>query len=106
MYSSGQPVTRQQSERSAQQQTTGYYPKNGFGVASLALGLLGFMFGFPASVAGMIFGFCNLPRLRTGEATNRATTYWGIALSAVSFLLAGLLLLVLIVGAAASGGGH
>jgi hypothetical protein len=69
--------------------------KNGLGISSLVLGLLGCAFGLmsigallalPASAAGLGLGLANIGRLRSHAASNGVMTGFGIGLSAIGIL--------------------
>ncbi len=71
-------------------------PKNGFGLTTLIVGLIGILFGlvpitgFVAvglGIVGLVLGFAALGRLRRRVATNRKTTWIGIVASAVAVAL-------------------
>lgn len=71
-------------------------PKNGFGVTSLVLGIVGAVFSlipiigviaWPLVILGLIFGILGIVRASKGAATNRGVAIAGTALSAVGLLI-------------------
>lgn len=74
-------------------------PKNGLGLTSLILGIIGTFFGLFAAVllwvlpmglgiAGLILGIVGRVKYKKEEATNGKQAVWGIILSAVAIVLA------------------
>lgn len=61
-------------------------PRNGMGVASLVLGVIGFLIG-PASILAIVFGRIGLNRVACGEATNRGMAQAGFVLGIVTLAL-------------------
>jgi len=64
--------------------------RNGFGIASLILGLIGVFTGFipimfwlaaPLGLTGLILGFAGRGRVKRREATNGKTTWAGVVIS-------------------------
>lgn len=67
--------------------------KNGFGLASLILGIVGLLFclmpitgfiGFILGVIGLALGFAGISRCRKNKATNKKTAISGTIVSALS----------------------
>lgn len=72
-------------------------PKNGMGVSSLVLGIIGciaafvpflFWIAFVLAVLGLIFGPVGIARARQGTATNLGVAVAGTILSGVALVLA------------------
>ena len=74
-------------------------PKNGFGLTSLVLGIVGVVIGLLTialfyvlplilGVTGLIFGILGILRVRKGVATNAKQAWWGASLSLVAVILA------------------
>jgi heme/copper-type cytochrome/quinol oxidase subunit 2 len=74
-------------------------PKNGFGLASLILGITGVVIGLFTialfyivplilGVLGLIFGILGIVRCRKNVATNSKQAWWGTSLSLVAIVLA------------------
>jgi hypothetical protein len=71
-------------------------PRNGFGTASLVLGVIGLVFAFipligmiawPLVILGLVFGVLAVNRARTGAATNRGVAIAGTICSAVGLVV-------------------
>jgi hypothetical protein len=71
-------------------------PRNALGIAALALGLVGVLFGLVPltgfiavglGIVGMILALSNRGRLRRGTATNKKTTWAGLIASVVAIAL-------------------
>lgn len=71
-------------------------PKNGFGTASLVLGIVGLPFAFipiigviawPLVILGLIFGLVGMSRARKGTADNRGVAIAGAICSAIGLLV-------------------
>lgn len=72
-------------------------PKNGMGISSLVLGIIGcviaflpflFWIAFVFAVLGLIFGPVGIARAREGTATNLGVAVAGTVLSGIALLLA------------------
>lgn len=75
-------------------------PKNGFGVAALALGIISvFACGLSLIIGplAIIFGALGIGRANRGDATNKLMAIWGLVLGAVGTLLYGVFIVVTIV---------
>lgn len=71
---------------------SGTAPKNLWGVLSLIAGIVGILlawiiFGGVVGIAGVVFGLVGLSAVRSGRATNRAMSIWGVILSGVAILM-------------------
>lgn len=62
-------------------------PQNGFGVASLVLGIIGLFTPLIAPTLAVIFGYVALNRCTKGQATNRTMALWGVSLGWVAWAL-------------------
>lgn len=78
-------------------------PRNGLGIASISLGIVGLLFclmpitgfiGFALGAIGLILGLSALGRLKRGKATNTKTTWAGIitSLAAIVFGIIGIVM--------------
>lgn len=73
-------------------------PKNGFGIAALALGIIALIFGFvpfvslftavPLGLLGVVFGVLGLVRAAKRVSTNKVMTIFGLIASSLAILLA------------------
>lgn len=61
-------------------------PSNGFGIASLVLGIIGLFTPFFAPGFAVLFGWLSLRKCDRGEATNRTMSLWGIWLGVLGFI--------------------
>ena len=71
-------------------------PRNALGIAALALGLVGMLFGLvpvtgfiavALGIVGVILALSNRGRLRRGTASNRKSTWFGLATSLIAIAL-------------------
>jgi Domain of unknown function (DUF4190) len=60
--------------------------RNGFGTASLVLGIIAIICGGFLSIVGLGLGFAGLSRAKHGRADNRGTALWGTWLSGIALV--------------------
>jgi hypothetical protein len=82
--------------------------RNGYGVTSLILGIIGSLAGLipiagmlvggPLGVIGLVLGLAGRGRIKRGQATNGKQTLWGVILSALSIVL-GIIGLIIVITA-------
>lgn len=68
-------------------------PKNGFGIASLILGILGLfgsfiLIGIVPALIGLVLGIIGYRRVTSGEANNRGVAIAGIITSVLALMIA------------------
>ena len=74
-------------------------PTNGFAIAALVLGILGFLWVLPVlgSLLGVIFGVVALSQIKQGKGSGRGMAHTGLWLGVTSLVLTSLVVMVVLI---------